>query len=594
MTASLVRRLRDGPVDNPFDRKTTRDKVHVVAGGGKPKRAEDGVTKGMRRGADQARRWQRYTTATGSKAGGIQDRRWGEYAQISNEDKMLQRFTHERQQRHRQEELRPRTKKEIMEEVVAKAKMHKYNRQNQQEEDELNRQALDKDLPELLSLLPRRRERDINEEKTGVEEGGEKDPEYDTWVREMAFDRRAAPTDRKKTEEELREELAERTKLQEKERLERMQPEESDEQESVEDIMVGPDTLDDGLAYEMDTPSVASESESEEEEEEEEASPDLVDTILQSATGELDAKIHQLARVCDRRAASVAEKFLHYLGDAQKHKTLRRADLILLTIVPIIFPASDHRHPVVTPSLLILCKHLTSTSVATLLQNTYLATLALTYIRLSKRYIPEIPAFLLLALPMAAEMPATGSKLSFEDVFNNGSANPLPVLLPLVEEYARLWIGTSAYVEIFEPIQRLLKSLAEGSGEVEQVIKQLDMTIDLARKSRRPLELQHHRPLAIPSHQPKFDEKYSLESHGDPLLERAQSSKLRAEHKKERKAAMLELRRDAAFTARVKQQQKKTKDAAYHERMAKLVSQIQSTEGHEKNEYERVKRLRTK
>jgi nucleolar protein 14 len=91
---------------------------------------------------------------------------------------------------------------------------------------------------------------------------------------------------------------------------------------------------------------------------------------------------------------------------------------------------------------------------------------------------------------------------------------------------------------------------------------------------------------------PKFEETFDPDKHYDPDRERAELAKLKAEHKKERKGAMRELRKDANFMAREKLRIKKAKDEAYEKKYKRLVAEIQSEEGREANAYEREKSAR--
>lgn len=115
-----------------------------------------------------------------------------------------------------------------------------------------------------------------------------------------------------------------------------------------------------------------------------------------------------------------------------------------------------------------------------------------------------------------------------------------------------------------------------------------------AHLARRPLELHHHKPLAIKTSIPKFEESFNPDKHYDPDRERAEASKLRAEHKRERKGAMRELRKDANFIARESLREKKERDAAYEKKYKKLVAEIQGEEGREAKAYEREKEWRKK
>lgn len=112
-----------------------------------------------------------------------------------------------------------------------------------------------------------------------------------------------------------------------------------------------------------------------------------------------------------------------------------------------------------------------------------------------------------------------------------------------------------------------------------------------ARLSRRPLELHHHRPLPIKTYIPKFEESYSADKRSyDPDKERAQLAKLKAEHKRERKGALRELRKDSSFVAREKLKEDKKTSKEYHAKMARLTAMIQTEEGAAANEYKRQKK----
>lgn len=127
-----------------------------------------------------------------------------------------------------------------------------------------------------------------------------------------------------------------------------------------------------------------------------------------------------------------------------------------------------------------------------------------------------------------------------------------------------------------------------------RVHKKLQQSLSLARLDRRALELHHHRPLAIKTAIPRFEESFDPDKHYDPNRERAEAAKLRAEHKKEKKGAMRELRKDANFIARESLKEKKERDRKHDEKMRKLVAEIQGEEGMESNKYEREKQWRKK
>ncbi|KAF2035770.1 Nop14-like protein [Setomelanomma holmii] len=138
---------------------------------------------------------------------------------------------------------RKKSKAEVMKEVIAKSKLHKYERQAQKEDDDELREELDKDFNDVLAALRGHMEKKpepeapkeapksdfgMNADRAALLAGisqAAKDKEYDTRVRQMLQDARAKPTERTKTEEEKAREEASRLKELEQKRMKRMRGE---------------------------------------------------------------------------------------------------------------------------------------------------------------------------------------------------------------------------------------------------------------------------------------------------------------------------------------------------------------------------------
>jgi nucleolar protein 14 len=160
---------------------------------------------------------------------------------------------------------RKKSKAEVMKEVMAKSKLHKYERQAQKEDDDDLREELDKDLNDVLAALrghmnkkpepeaPQEAPRGdfgMNSDRAALlanSSQAAKDKEYDKRVRQMLQDERAKPTERTKTEEEKAREEAKRLKALEEKRMKRMrgeptsddeepQQKESDDEEDFDNI----------------------------------------------------------------------------------------------------------------------------------------------------------------------------------------------------------------------------------------------------------------------------------------------------------------------------------------------------------------------
>lgn len=347
--------------------------------------------------------------------------------------------------------------------------------------------------------------------------------------------------------------------------------------------------------------------------------------------------IHSLAKTFPEEIGNVFRTHLRSF-DKERPTAPNPGDLIILTAIATIFPTSDHFHQVVTPAMLCMTRYLgqkVPQSLTDLAKGTYISTLCLQYQRLSKRYVPELVNYVLNALCILSPIKpkhlpglfphrsppdslrihfssdTVGKRrpLSFWDVL---SAPPhteadtqtfkialVETQIALVQNMAELWAEKSAFCEVFSIIYSVLrfiqksgklndKTMEDCRTAANKVHEQLLQSLS----ARRPLRLHNHRPLAIKTFIPKFEESYNPDKHYDPDRDRAELSKLKAEHKRERKGALRELRKDANFIARESLKEKKERDSAYEKKYKRLVAEIQGEEGRESKSYEREKRMR--
>ncbi|EEP76638.1 conserved hypothetical protein [Uncinocarpus reesii 1704] len=357
-------------------------------------------------------------------------------------------------------------------------------------------------------------------------------------------------------------------------------------------------------------------------------------TVLES----LLRHIHSLAK---SHPEDVSIGFRAHLREmaVDRPVSLLPGDLIILTGISTIFPTSDHFHMVATPAMLSMGRYLGQHNIRTLgdlVTGTYVTSLCLQYQTLSKRYIPELANYVLNALCiLAPTSPKTGlgsfpvrmpsepmrlgsvneateiTKPQFWDILANSSLSEdqaeslklslIKTLTSILGTASALWATKSAFYEVFDPAQAVLKHLMAScagklptvlSDHIQQVYSDVKLRLSEARHSRRPLLLHNHKPLAIKTAIPKFEESFNPDKHYDPDRERAELNKLKAEHKRERKGAMRELRKDANFIARESLREKRERDAEYERKYRRLVAEIQSEEGREANAYEREKKIR--
>jgi nucleolar protein 14 len=352
----------------------------------------------------------------------------------------------------------------------------------------------------------------------------------------------------------------------------------------------------------------------------------------------LSRHVHSLAKSFP---IEVAKAYRIHIQEMEQERPLALSvgDLVILTAVGTTFPTSDHFHQVVTPAMLAIARYLGQKipqGLSDYAIGTYLSILALQYQQFSKRYVPELMNFCLNTLcSLAPEKPQ--EKLGFFPLHEpaagiriKGAGNTtirqlncsdcqqkeslsreeeaslkvaiVSTVTAILKAAAETWHKLSAFHETFLPALLVLQHLTSKPNAIHlptalttkltDTASTITRLLQLARLSRRPLELHHHRPLAIRTYIPKFEDSFDPDKHYDPDRERAELAKLKAEHKRERKGALRELRKDAAFMQRENLRIKKERDAAYEKKYKRLVAEIQGEEGRAANEYAREKEAR--
>lgn len=334
-----------------------------------------------------------------------------------------------------------------------------------------------------------------------------------------------------------------------------------------------------------------------------------------ASLSEVVARLHTLAEThSPTMAAHIRKKLEAHEADT----TVTAGHLMLWTLIGMIFSTSDHFHLVVTPAVLVMTRFLSLSvfdSIPKCIAGLYTAQLLIQYQRIAKRFIPEIAVFLgrLIAalegtqtsLPMAElvkispiknftpsdEKKSSASSISMRtanrSILSKKEASALSLELHdqavfAVSKLMDTYKDISAFPETFQ-FCKDIPQLADKYGRISK-FKLAD---------RKPLTLHKHRPLAIKTMAPKFEENFNVDKKSyNPDMALQETQKLRAELKKEKKSALREIRKDAAFEAREKIRERREKDDAYHEKMARLVRSVQTEEGAEKNAYERERASR--
>ncbi|GME68056.1 unnamed protein product [[Candida] boidinii] len=179
-----------------------------------------------------------------------------------------------------EEPVRKKTKAEVMKELIAKSKHYKHERQMESKKLQEKISELDDDFNDIMADI-----RSVPKQKeTAFQQKSEKDIQYDMKVRELALDRRAVPSERTKTDEELAEERKKKMAELEAARLRRMEGLIDNDNDGAEK---GADDLDDDfwdagsdneeegfkIQYSDEENDDEEEEEQEEDDDEEEAQP---------------------------------------------------------------------------------------------------------------------------------------------------------------------------------------------------------------------------------------------------------------------------------------------------------------------------------
>lgn len=751
---------------NPFEVKTNRNKRDITLDDTKVAVGKPGISKQI--GEDQRKKIYEIKKSKKNKKGGVFDKRFGEKNKdLSVEEIMLERFTKERQNQSKSkkslfdlddnilennmdnDELthfgqslafvddfdtgdlgidegarsnkrdypieymnndnqpsRKKTKAEVMQEIIAKSKYYKHERQKAQEKLEDQIADLDDDFDDVMSEL-----RSYVKPKSNILDSKlEKDVEYDMKVKELNMDRRAVPTDATKTEEQLQIEHDENIKRLEQDRINRMNGMFENEigADDLDEMFWQGSDSDDGMFEYMDNLNVSNDDIKLDEKIENTPSshklkmihtlpcPSSHDELVQFLSTypfeEHVSLVKQIVMVYQPKLAegnkiklakfsgvllkhiifitqtdyssnvtsfkkvqnglisilkSLSEKYNTELSEACRviikelqdkfnkyhFDGLSPGDLVFFSIVGYLFSTSDRYHLVVTPCNIVigeLLEQLKLTSWNRIMFGSILANISLRYQDISKRYVPELVYFLekalLILLPLEKSEKIEKQLINFKidsyslSIPSNQSlinTDPLLELHQLFDQnidsndkiklslfssilssldivISNVWKDISALPEIISPFTKILSEYSmiyPNCTKIQNIMSKVEKIITF--HEHIPLVLQKHRPLAIPTYAPKFEENFDPNKKSyDPDMTRNEINKMKAQLKKERKFTMKEIRKDNKFEARQRIEEKKKEYSDYHTKMARIVNKISTEEGAEKNKYEKEKKLR--
>ncbi|KHN80261.1 Nucleolar protein 14 [Toxocara canis] len=309
----------------------------------------------------------------------------------------------------------------------------------------------------------------------------------------------------------------------------------------------------------------------------------------------------------------------------------------LVRLVAALFPVSDFSHPVCTPTLAFavsLVGTVRVTCIRIAARILVLIAVIIDYVTETRRYIPEVIAFMRGLLLMGVEnrdeessptatfpislphrrmlfiendgcVDKTSLMLKIADVFDDDlssfedtNENRLSVLRFAIALLCRLVslysIHHYSFKAIFGPFGDLLKRLPSQRypsllrAELEEA--QACITAECDKNSTlKQLQKTKQRKKMLEMLEPRFDESFNAErSRNDTVKggKKAEDKKLRRKYKKEMRGAMRELRKDNQFIAREKRREVEANDRMRRKKTKELLHSLQGQESeYKKNMY---------
>uniref|UniRef100_A0A1A7Z3J3 NOP14 nucleolar protein n=2 Tax=Iconisemion striatum TaxID=60296 RepID=A0A1A7Z3J3_9TELE len=362
----------------------------------------------------------------------------------------------------------------------------------------------------------------------------------------------------------------------------------------------------------------------------------------------VDKLIPELYALCQMFPQAACQAMQSILGDAahsmeevlevKGHAPFPTLDmLIYLKVTALLFPTSDFRHPVTTPALLFICQALTKCPVRSLQDLTsglVLCCLAVEYVSLSKRFLPELINFLSGTLHLAVrDKTSLGYSLvppfrlagkhsdllvwSSSESCRSWSKKSLPLsahlepdvtsdldrdhyrlnclstCLDLVKRCCLLYKDLPSSIHIFQPIKTLLskhllpqtlpKPLQELHAEILDCLNEAPLT-----HSR--LVFDKKKPIPLKLLTPKIVEVLDYGKKRGSTREEREKERLKHKYKKEFKGALREIRKDSRFLAREKLNEVMNRDAERKRKVKELLGSLATQEG----EWKALKRKKRK
>lgn len=341
----------------------------------------------------------------------------------------------------------------------------------------------------------------------------------------------------------------------------------------------------------------------------------------------LVSHLHELAQVnpteaCQVMQNMIAEQQKQLEGPARSQsKCPTIGTLILLRIVPVLYPASDFQHPIITPALLYMAQALTLNIYVTpkaVLTGLFVCSLFLKYVSVSKRFVPEVLNFLHgtlfyaadkkgeifevfppfkpvgenINLLLKAEHDSDGdvTKISVADCACVSSdpfserqkTKVMYFCLNLLNSFCILYEKQPVFQEAFAPCLKI--SLKVPWHHYPDVVNQLknkfiERIEQKSEATRLFLSLAPSKPEPLKLYEPLIEENFDGRKKRKGTKEQNEHQRLLHKLKREKKGAMREVRKDAQFLARERIKEQIEKDQERQANVKRLYAMLSNQEG---------------
>lgn len=334
--------------------------------------------------------------------------------------------------------------------------------------------------------------------------------------------------------------------------------------------------------------------------------------LLNQLTPHLFDLIHMNSEDCSKSFLEVIkEKHEEF---AKSRRTCPKLDtIVFFRLAGVLFPTSDFRHPVVTPTYVFLHHILSQAKINSrydISAGLFLSTLVLDFQQISKRFLPAVMNFIvgvcylgvkkslldaINPIPPFKKMDEllvlgekfdgdfkTSSKLSSNDFLNSTIDNDfkvrsLNVAICLMRDFVHLYEDVMGVKYFIEPFERILKRLLNEDNLPTEVIDNINKVLEQftrigSEKSFKFPEPAKKSTPMLRMFEPRFEtvstDRRSMYCQAEGKA--AEKKKLQHMYKREFKAAKRELRRDNEFVSKIKQKRQQATDTERKEKVKRI------------------------